>query len=302
MDELVSDALLALGTVQWGLPYGIANRTGQPRAQEVSEMIDLARASSITTLDTARAYGESEAVIGRVVGDDPSFQVVTKTDPGILEGATSEREAVGRLLDSLATSRALLGRRLDTVLLHRPEQRVALGGAVWNALVEERERGNVDRIGISALSPEDAFAGLEDPNVTVMQVASSLLDRRLHEQGFFKAAQARGVEVHVRSVFLQGSAFLPSDALPPGLAPLAPSIRLLDELAEGLEVPRPVLFWAWARELGASRLLVGCERVEQLQDHLRWFKDASIIGLAVRRTADLLPELGADVLDPSQWS
>ena len=303
MDQLVSDARLALGTVQWGLPYGVANRTGQPGPDEVSAMISLARANDIDTLDTARAYGDSEAVIGRAVGSDPAFHVVTKTDPHLLEGSGGPEEAVGRLRESLRVSRELLGRRrLDTVLLHRPGHRLAHGGALWDAMREERDQDRIGRIGISALSPADAFCGLEDPDVSVMQVASSLLDRRLVDGGFFEAARSRGVEIHVRSVFLQGSAFFAPSELPKRLEGLEPSIRRLDEVAAELQVSRPTLFWAWARQLGSAKLLVGCERAEQLGEHLEWFEAATAHMETVAAIAQSLPVLGEEVVDPSRWS
>jgi aryl-alcohol dehydrogenase-like predicted oxidoreductase len=303
MDQLVSDARLALGTVQWGLPYGVANRTGQPGPDEVSAMVSLARSSHIDTLDTARAYGDSEAVIGHVVGADPAFHVVTKTDPNLLEGSGGRDSSLERLHESLGVSRELLDRsRLDTVLLHRPEHRLAHGGALWDALRHERDQDRIGRIGISALTPEDAFAALEEADVTVMQVASSLLDRRLLDAGFFEAAQSRGVEVHVRSVFLQGSAFFSPSNLPDKLAPIEPSIRRLDEAAHQLQVSRPVLFWAWARQLGASKLLVGCERAEQLREQLAWFEEATPHLEAIASIAQELPVLGEEVVDPSRWS
>lgn len=303
MDQLVSDGRIALGTVQWGLPYGVANRSGQPDSDEVGEMVKLARSHGIDTLDTARAYGDSEAVIGRAIGDDASFHVVTKTDPGLLEGPGGTDGAIERLRESLRLSRELLGRsRLDTVLLHRPEHRLAHDGALWDTLRRERDQGRIGRIGISALSPRDAFLGLQDDDISVMQVASSLLDRRLFQTGFFDAARSQGVEIHVRSVFLQGSAFFTPEALPKSLAPLESSIRQLDEAAEDLQVPRPVLFWAWARQLGASRLLVGCERAGQLREQLAWFEAATPDLEALGSIASELPVLGGEVLDPSRWS
>ena len=72
---------LALGTVQWGLAYGIANRQGRPTPQEVGEILARARAAGVTTLDTARAYGDSEGVIGEFIGDAPDWRIVTKLDP-----------------------------------------------------------------------------------------------------------------------------------------------------------------------------------------------------------------------------
>jgi hypothetical protein len=86
------------------------------------------------------------------------------------------------------------------------------------------------------------------------------------------------------------------------LAPLEPSIRRLDEAADQLQVSRPVLFWAWARQLGASKLLVGCERAEQLKEQLAWFEDATPHLEAIVAIARELPVLGEELVDPSRWS
>ena len=115
-------------------------------------------------------------------------------------------------------------------------------------------------------------------------------------------ANAHGVEVHVRSVFLQGAAFFSPDALPKKLGALAPSIRILDQIASSLQVARPVLFWAWARHLGASRLLTGCERVDQLHEQLGWFEEATPLLKAIETITHELPALGPELLDPSRWS
>jgi len=298
----VSRPKLALGTVQWGMPYGIANQSGQPDEREIRALLALAGERGIDTLDTGRAYGSSEAVIGRVVGPNSAFEVVTKTDPALTDDAADAATALARLHTSLQTSRELLRRPvLDTVLLHRPAHRTALGGAIWDALRKERADGGVGRIGVSALTPEDAFEALEDEDVQVMQVASSLLDRRLHDAGFFQEAQLRDVEIHVRSVFLQGAAFLDAATLPEPLADLASSLVRLDEVAATSGVHRAVLFWAWARRLGANRLLVGCERAWQLEEHLAWFEAAETQDIQVTELASELPTLGVDVLDPSRW-
>ena len=300
---MVTETKLALGSVQWGLAYGIANARGQSSEREVQEMLAIARASGIDTLDTARAYGEAEAVIGRALGaSGDAMRVITKLSPSICEASNESEEIARALRRSLTLSRqALNTERLDVVLLHRPEHRTISGGLVWRLLLEERDAGRIGQLGVSATSPESAMQALEDPAVQVMQVASSLLDRRLEDRGFFARARQRGVEVHVRSTFLQGLAFLPLSALPGYLSEVGSSLEAIDQWAEARGVARSTLFLAYALNLGASYLVLGCERPTQLQENLESLKSARGEHLAVATLAARLPRLGEDVLDPSKW-
>ena len=195
---------LALGTVQWGMAYGIANQSGQATAEDVAAMVAMARAAGVDTLDTARAYGSSEAVVGRALAAERAqWRVVTKVDPAVVgEGDTPEQVEVATRASLQESLHHLGGEGLDLVLLHRPEHRTAAEGAAWRTLRAAQRAGQIGHIGVSATCPETAEAAVIVPEVEVMQVATSLLDRRLVTRGFFERAQQAQVEVHVRSVFL----------------------------------------------------------------------------------------------------
>ncbi len=297
------DPALALGTVQWGMAYGIANRTGRATDQDVARMLELARAAGVDTLDTAQAYGDAEAVVGRALSREHRWRIVTKIDPGICAPGDTAQTIAAATSRSLETSRVHLRRHiLDDVLLHRPEHRMASGGAAWRVLRASREAGDVTRIGVSATSPDTAMAALADDEVEVMQVATSLLDRRLVARGFFEGAEARGVEVHVRSAFLQGVAFMDSAELPDHLAALAPALAEIDAWAAAHGTERATTFLAYALTLPVSRVVIGCERPAQLEANLAALGRARGLATGVRELAAALPALPDAVLDPSQWS
>ena len=293
---------LALGTVQWGMPYGIANRSGRAPIDDVRRMLVLAAEAGLDTLDTARVYGEAETVIGDMTAGASEWRIVTKTDPGIYSDGDSAEAVFAATRRSLDESRAQLQKAsLDTVLLHRPDHRWVAEGAAWRALREAREAGEIRAIGISATSPEAALEGLEDPDVQVMQVPSSVLDRRLVTLGFFDAARDRGVEVHIRSAFLQGVAFMNVEELPGHLSGLGPCLMEIDSWSGAREVTRAAVFLAYALSLPVSRVVIGCERAEQLE----WNLAASAMAPRLQEDLDALvgslPELGEEVLDPACW-
>jgi aryl-alcohol dehydrogenase-like predicted oxidoreductase len=294
MSGRLTAAGLALGTVQWGMPYGIANRHGRPADAEVARMLGIAAGACVRTLDTARAYGESEAVIGRLVGSDPVWTVVTK-----LDSAAEDAQAAR---DSLSASRAALRRPvLDAVLLHRAHQRTACAGTIWDALRRERDEGRVRRIGVSVGTPEEAWEALGDPTVDCLQVASSLFDQRLSRDGFFERANQAGRTVFVRSVFLQGVAYLDPGELPPHLAPLREPLTNVCHWARQRGLCPADAFLAFAAGLPGAVILIGCETAAQLDENLHNWSHARQRATEVDELSRAVPSLPPEVLNPACW-
>lgn len=285
---------LALGTVQWGQTYGIANRTGQPGEQAVVELLTVARRAGVFLLDTARAYGDSEELIGRLAAGDRDWFVLTKLDP-----AAQTAAAAAASLE--ASRRALRRPALDGVLLHRAEQRTADQGRLWDYLRGQRDQARVGALGVSAGSPDEAWAALDDPDVQCLQVASSLFDQRLARGGFFERAKTAGKVVLVRSVFLQGAAHLPAAELPAHLLPLRAPLATIDAQAQRHQATRAQLFLAFAARLAGAWILTGCESVSQLEQNLADWAAARALGAAVEPLAATLPELPPAVLNPALW-
>ena len=188
---------LGLGTVQFGQAYGISNRHGQVGPEEVNRILSLATRSGIHLLDTAANYGEAETVLGR--RDTRPFRIVTKTI-GIRNGVDA---VVTRARRSAAALKA------DTLLVHAASDLAGPDGdALWRALLGLRDEGVFRKIGISVYVADDPASLAERYRPDVMQLPFSLLDQRLLASGALSALNERGVEIHARSLFLQGLLFL----------------------------------------------------------------------------------------------
>ena len=296
-------ARLAVGTVQWGMPYGVANRSGVPSDAELKLLIEAALQLGVDTLDTARAYGRSEERIGdvlRATGHVDSFRVVTKTSPDLLGVSGDRSAAVERLRESFAVSSAYLQPvKIHTLLLHRGAHRTALEGVLWAELKLLRERGDVARIGISATTPAEATAALESREIDVIQCAGSLLDQRLARTGFFEHASELGVEIHLRSVYLQGVAFLPTHRLPRHLTPCRETLHRIDRFATARGVHPAEVWLDYARSLPVTRIVIGAETAAQLRRNAERRTSPPLEG--VHQLASDLSILPDAVLDPSRW-
>lgn len=260
---------IAIGTAQFGLDYGISNTRGQVPSDEVGLILDAAEEHGIDTLDTAGAYGNAESVLGECNGPD-RFRVVTKIRPET--GDTVEQELHG--------SRNRLGaERLDTVLLHDAATALEMPG-IWSTLVDSRARGIVRRIGISAYWPRQWYdfeamcLHLDLPLPEVIQLPMSVFDQRFVP--VLRDLKSRSVEIHVRSVYLQGAAFMDASSPPPGLAPLSAKLSALDEIEETLGVSRAAVCLAIVlRHPEVDRVVVGIDGLSRLDETVSAFREAA---------------------------
>jgi aryl-alcohol dehydrogenase-like predicted oxidoreductase len=191
---------LALGTVQFGLNYGIANMSGRIASDEAKSILQLASASSIDTLDTAIAYGDSESVLGRL--GVQSWNLVSKL-PSVPEDCLDVelwvRQQVQGSLSRLGIS------RLHGLLLHRPGQLLEkTGPALYLALQSLKADGVVCKTGVSVYGLAELDALFDRYQFDLIQAPFSILDRGIVESGWAAHMKSAGVEVHTRSVFLQG--------------------------------------------------------------------------------------------------
>ena len=201
---------LALGTVQFGLAYGIANQTGQVRSLEAKGMLQLASSNGIDTLDTAIAYGDSESCLGEVGIHD--FRLVTKLpafpDKCADVGAWVQQQVVASL--SRLGVNAVYG-----LLLHRSEQLLGPNGtALYRALQSVKDSGRVQKVGVSIYAPSQLDVLSPQYHFDLVQAPLNLVDRRFHMTGWLQRLKEKGVEVHTRSAFLQGLLLMPQAAIP----------------------------------------------------------------------------------------
>jgi aryl-alcohol dehydrogenase-like predicted oxidoreductase len=214
---------LGLGTVQWGMDYGLTNREGMTPRAEVGRILAAARADGVCVLDTAALYGEAESVLGqhslggfRIVTKTPRFAraKITPVEVDDLR-ATFERSLVQLRVASL---HGLLAHHADDLLVPGGERLI-------DAMRDLQREGKVSRIGVSVYEGAQISSLLERFTPDIVQLPINVLDQRLIEDGSLERLKALGIEVHARSAFLQGLLLMAPASLPHGLTPLRPSIE-----------------------------------------------------------------------------
>lgn len=284
---------LALGTVQFGLDYGVANAAGRVRLEEVKSILREAAAHGVDTLDTAIAYGESEQVLGQA--GLAGWNVITKL-PALPDACGDVAAWVGAQiqgsLDRLGVN------QLHGLLLHRPDQLLGLRGpALREALQDLKARGLARGIGVSIYGPDelDRLAGAL--HFDLVQAPLNLLDRRLQTSGWARRLREQGTELHVRSAFLQGLLLMAPDHRPSKFARWsgvwAEWSRWLDET--GLTPLQACLGYVMGVD-GVDKVVVGVDSLRHLQQILA-ASDARLPSLPCWPQA-----LDADLINPARWS
>ena len=220
---------LGLGTVQFGLDYGVSNRGGRPGEGEVAAILARALEAGIGYLDTAPAYGDAEILIGRHLPRDHNLRIVTKLSP-IAEAKIEARHGAA-VIEALA--RSLEHLRVDHVhgvLVHSAGDFAKPGAEhVVDALMQARARGWAERIGVSIYDTEQLAMVERRFQPQLVQLPFNVLDHRPIESGMLARLKAQGAEVHARSVFLQGLLLMNPAELPQFFAPLREHIADLQQ-------------------------------------------------------------------------
>lgn len=283
---------LALGTVQFGLAYGIANVQGRTPPDEAARILARAGEAGVDTLDTAAAYGESERVLGDI--GVAGWRVVSKIPPvpaDATDGRAWVRQHVSRSLAALRTD------RLDGLLLHHAADLFKpQGPGLLAGLLEARAEGQAARIGYSIYSPQALPDLLERLVPDLVQAPMNVFDQRLVRGGWLTRLRDAGAQVHVRSVFLQGLLLMAPEKRPAPFQHWHALWRQWDGLAVGHEggALSRCLGFIKAQQ-GISRIIVGVESRRHLDQLLDAWKDAPCFDAAGLSCDDPM------LLEPSNW-
>lgn len=201
---------LCVGTANFGLNYGLANKNGKVNRKNLVEILQVANANGINTLDTAQAYGDSEARLRAI--HKSRFNIVTKIG-GDPNRTFRKNEIISNVVESL---NRLGVDHLNALLLHRPELLLGEDGPrIAVELNYLKEMGLVERIGVSIYAPEVLSEILKVMHLDIVQAPFNVFDRRILKSGWTSRLRDAGTEIHIRSVFLQGLLLMNSSNIPP---------------------------------------------------------------------------------------
>lgn len=295
---------LGLGTAAIGVPYGAPGAEREPPDPVAGvETIASAVEAGVRLIDTAPAYGDAEALVGRALRGGPT-DVVVATKLAIPPGGWGSLDASATRdwvrVSSEDSLRALGRDHLDVLQIHNATVDLLAEDVLIAALDDLRADGTVRSLGATVYGQEHALAAVACPVLDVVQVAHSVLDRR-PEQEIVPSAAARGVAIVTRSVLLRGvlssrGAALRGDPVFGPLGAAADAFRIAAGVSWD-ELPGAAVAFAAARP-GITSVLLGPRDATELGELLA---GAQVARTGAHVDASVVPELPGNLLDPSRW-
>jgi aryl-alcohol dehydrogenase-like predicted oxidoreductase len=284
---------LALGSAQFGQNYGIANQTGQVPQKEIKNILNIAYENGVETIDTAKAYGNSEILLGQ--NGVSRFKVISKLPKYSAMNNNCNDWVLDGVSDTLFKLRI---DTLDTILIHNVEDILGeFGDQIFEKLLDCKNKGMIEKIGVSIYDSDDLDLILEKFDVDVIQGPLNILDQRLDNSGHLKKLKKLGIEFHARSIFLQGILLLSKIDIPPFFRLNEPKLLKWLDLQSNADFDclGACLNYPINND-SVTKVLVGIDNTEQLIQILEKIK----VPLGQYDISSLSSN-NKDVIDPRNW-
>jgi aryl-alcohol dehydrogenase-like predicted oxidoreductase len=250
---------IILGTVQFGLNYGINNKTGQPSISDVFNILDFAKHNGINTIDTADAYGTASKIIGDYLKINPgTFWVNTKFKK-------SNIQVKKQLYNSL---KDLKIDRVNVYFYHSFNDFI-LHPELLEELEELKNIGLINKIGVSVYDNNELKEAIACEAIDTIQLPFNLLDNYTQRGKLLEQAKLKGNEIQARSVFLQGLFFISPNELPSKLLPLKKYLKILLDITSSNQITVEELAVQYAiNQPDIDYIVIGVDNLEQLEKNL----------------------------------
>lgn len=252
---------LVLGTVQFGLNYGINNSNGQPSLENSFAILDMAGQLGIDELDTADAYGNSTAVIAEYIAKNPKykFKIMSKF---VGDGQTSFKNAFEKSCTNLGV------KSLEGYYFHRFSDFKEFHD--YDFVHELKAAGKLKKLAVSLYSSDELEFAVNSKEVDLIQLPFNVFDRSEKKTEYLKKAKADNKSIYVRSAFLQGLFYKDINSLPAKLLPLKPALAELQSLVKSYNVSMEELCLGFlAEQKFIDKIVVGVDSVAQLESNAK---------------------------------
>ena len=282
---------IILGTVQFGLDYGISNTFGKTPIEEVHRILDYAYYKGIITLDTASGYGNSEEIIGNYLTNNPlkKFEVITKIHSLDISLEKQLKESLIRLKLE----------KVEVLMLHSFELYENFKSQL-SLFCRENKGKYFNELGVSVYTNEEIEVINLNPIIDRIQTPFNLLDNELKRGVIYKEIKSKGKIVDVRSVFLQGLFFKESNELPVNLKSLKEPLEKLKKIAKtkSLRIEELAIGYVFSMEF-IDNFLIGVNSLDQLKKNLDFLTNP--ISKQVVDEINAISIQNSNLLNPSLW-
>jgi len=257
---------IALGSVQFGIPYGVSNNEGKTSKKQALSILNFAQKKGIRTIDTAPSYGDSERVLGKLF-EGEEWDITTKTLP--FNSKSINEEQIEQLRSVFRESLVSLHKKsIYGLLVHSCNDLLKPGGEkIFREMERLREIGMVKKIGVSVYNSKQIAAILGKFNIDLIQLPINILDQRLVSGGQLTRLKNHGVEIHARSVFLQGLLLMSPNNIPSWFDPVRGVLESFHKEAKKRNMSVLQLALSFVQSINeVDKIIVGINTLEHLYE------------------------------------
>lgn len=286
---------LILGTAQFGLDYGINNRCGRVSDIELKKILDYSYKSGVRLLDTAEVYGNSHERIGAYHrSSNYNFKIITKFHAtSQIDETFSIKERVLNNLNNLHVE------NLYCYMFHSFSNYKKYFSFFKDELLDLKLNKVIDKIGVSVYTNEELIEVVENNEIGLIQLPYNLLDNHIQRGEAILKAKEKEIEIHIRSVFLQGLFFKKIKELPVTLRSLMPYLRTLHDLCKDEYKMNELALTYVNNKDYIDKVLIGVDNIQHLQDNLLSI-NKSIQDKLVNQIESIKVK-ETELLNPSNW-
>lgn len=287
---------IVLGTVQFGLEYGINNKSGKPDDESIAAILDFAFEHNIRLLDTAEGYCDSQDKIGNYHKlSNKKFNVITKF-------SANRKDLPENLTKRIAVDLKTLN--IDSIycyMFHSFNDFKLYFNVYKNEIKELKKAGIINRFGVSIYTNNEMEELLKYKDIDLIQLPFNLLDNNNQRSNIIKKAKERGIEIHTRSTFLQGLFFKNTKDLPIKLMALEPYLVAINKISKSNNLKLNDLSLNYIiQQKNIDNVLIGVDSVDQLKENIRSLQTE--ISEEVIKQIDLIDVKEITLLNPSNWN
>ena len=285
---------LILGTVQFGLDYGVNNTSGKPSKENIKSILDFGYNSGIQLLDTAEAYGDSQNKIGEYHNNSTNkFNVITKFSYNTEGFSLNIIERVYNNLKILDVD------KLYCYMFHSFDDFNKYFEKYRKDLLTLKRDGIINNIGVSLYSNDELESVLKFNEITLVQLPFNLLDNNNKRGNIIKKAKAKGIEIHTRSAFLQGLFFKNTNEFSVKIKPLEPYLNLLNDLCDEHYKMNDLALNYVCNQKNIDKVLIGVDNVQQLASNM--LSEKKMITKELTNNIEVIDVKETKLLNPSNW-
>lgn len=285
---------LILGTVQFGLDYGVNNKEGKPNQEKVNEILEFAYQSGIKFLDSAEAYGNAHKVIGEYHKntEKPKFEVITKL-PNELNDVNVEKR-INTYCKELQVD------RINSLMFHSFES-YKTNKKKLNNLTQLKKQGLIKYLGVSIYTDNEFREVIHDKNIDIIQCPFNILDNLNLRGELIKQAKSKGKIIHTRSVFLQGLFFIPLEDSNSIVKALQNELTYVHHVVteNKISISELALNYGLQQDL-IDGVLIGVDNLQQLKQNIK--EAGNQLSEKIIKSINQIQVKNPDLLNPSLWT